>query len=506
MMAAGEEPNDEELQKRADNSDTEKAALAVDYLVVGAGLASLAFLDELLSLDSKATFALVDKNEAPGGHWNFAYPFVRLHQPAAYYGVSSEPLAAGAKRSCMMTFEPYDNKDLADKEKLLAYFARAVRRFEATGRVQYFARATFSDGIIACADGSKRSVNVVRKLVLPASNVVVPAMRPPAYAVAEGVDCGPANILSSDEESGRLRTSYVVVGAGKTGVDSVLLLLRRGVPASAITWVVSQDCWYFLRDYIFHSGSAFLGMSVKMLDALNECSDSSSFFHKMEAMRLVGRLDPSRPPPTTFRGATVDIEELELLRTVEAAGGVVRLGRVTAIDATGITLQQGHVALPSADTLVVDCSANGTDGYAPIRTPFEADRIHLTPCYSFNIGFGAAILAWLEKNVETDERKNANVFTIIPEPGDVVKWGSPALLPLILYGQFKMDKSLERLGASSWMLTHRTHQASMKHISLCKLLWAVIGPTRLMARRDQFLAKMEAGGFTDVQLHRRHVA
>merc|ERR1719409_490496 len=192
MMAAGEEPHDEELRKRADNSDTEKAALAVDYLVVGAGLASLAFLDELLSLDSKATFALVDKNEAPGGHWNFAYPFVRLHQPAAYYGVSSEPLAAGAKRSCMMTFEPYDNKDLADKEKLLAYFARAVRRFEATGRVQYFARATFSDGIIACADGSKRSVNVVRKLVLPASNVVVPAMRPPAYAVAEGVDCGRA--------------------------------------------------------------------------------------------------------------------------------------------------------------------------------------------------------------------------------------------------------------------------------------------------------------------------
>ena len=107
-MAAGEEPNDEELQKRADNSDTEKAALAVDYLVVGAGLASLAFLDELLSLDSKATFALVDKNEAPGGHWNFAYPFVRLHQPAAYYGVSSEPLAAGAKRSCMMMFEPFD--------------------------------------------------------------------------------------------------------------------------------------------------------------------------------------------------------------------------------------------------------------------------------------------------------------------------------------------------------------------------------------------------------------
>ncbi len=25
----------------------------------------------------------------PGGHWTRAYPFVRLHQPSAYYGVNS---------------------------------------------------------------------------------------------------------------------------------------------------------------------------------------------------------------------------------------------------------------------------------------------------------------------------------------------------------------------------------------------------------------------------------
>ena len=31
----------------------------------------------------------MDRRHRPGGHWNDAYPFVRLHQPSAFYGVSS---------------------------------------------------------------------------------------------------------------------------------------------------------------------------------------------------------------------------------------------------------------------------------------------------------------------------------------------------------------------------------------------------------------------------------
>ena len=31
---------------------------------------------------------LVDRREGPGGHWQQAYPFVRLHAPSTYYGVN----------------------------------------------------------------------------------------------------------------------------------------------------------------------------------------------------------------------------------------------------------------------------------------------------------------------------------------------------------------------------------------------------------------------------------
>ena len=68
--------------------------LETDYLVIGAGAAGLAFADTLLD-HSSAHITLVDRRGQPGGHWNDAYPFVRLHQPSAFYGVNSTELGTG---------------------------------------------------------------------------------------------------------------------------------------------------------------------------------------------------------------------------------------------------------------------------------------------------------------------------------------------------------------------------------------------------------------------------
>ena len=40
---------------------------------------------------------------------------------------------------------------------------------------------------------------------------------------------------------------YVVIGAGKTGMDAALHLLDSGVDSDNITWIISQDCWYSNR-------------------------------------------------------------------------------------------------------------------------------------------------------------------------------------------------------------------------------------------------------------------
>src|SRR3954464_10876494 len=62
-----------------------------DYLVIGAGASAMLFVDVMLR-ETDATFTMVDRRHAPGGHWNDAYPFVQLHQAAACYGVNSQPL------------------------------------------------------------------------------------------------------------------------------------------------------------------------------------------------------------------------------------------------------------------------------------------------------------------------------------------------------------------------------------------------------------------------------
>lgn len=68
--------------------------LDVDYLVVGAGAMGMAFTDALVE-HADVRVALVDRRHAPGGHWLEAYPFVRLHQASAFYGVASRLMGGG---------------------------------------------------------------------------------------------------------------------------------------------------------------------------------------------------------------------------------------------------------------------------------------------------------------------------------------------------------------------------------------------------------------------------
>ena len=74
----------------------EYTELETDYLVIGSGAMGMAFVDTLLA-ETDANVIMVDMHHKPGGHWNKAYPFVTLHQPSQYYGVSSKELSKGKK-------------------------------------------------------------------------------------------------------------------------------------------------------------------------------------------------------------------------------------------------------------------------------------------------------------------------------------------------------------------------------------------------------------------------
>ena len=100
-------------------------SLETDYLVVGAGATAMAFVDTLLTENAHATVLMVDRHHRTGGHWNDAYPFVRLHQPSAFYGVASRELSNWAKDQTGLNEGLYG---LASGVEVLAYFDQVMQQ------------------------------------------------------------------------------------------------------------------------------------------------------------------------------------------------------------------------------------------------------------------------------------------------------------------------------------------------------------------------------------------
>src|SRR4051794_34474592 len=109
--------------------------MQTDYLVVGAGATAMAFVDTLLD-ESSADITLVDAHHRAGGHWNDAYAFVRLHQPAAFYGVCSRELGTWTRETTGLNAGLYE---LSSGPEVLAYYDQVMRqRFLPSGRVRWF--------------------------------------------------------------------------------------------------------------------------------------------------------------------------------------------------------------------------------------------------------------------------------------------------------------------------------------------------------------------------------
>src|SRR5215470_12444507 len=113
--------------------------LETDYLVIGAGAAGMAFTDELIA-NCDADVVMVDRRHRPGGHWNDAYPFVRLHQPSANYGVNSRVLGNNRIDESGPNAGFYERATAAE---ICDYFSRVVDDLVASGQVQFFGMSDY---------------------------------------------------------------------------------------------------------------------------------------------------------------------------------------------------------------------------------------------------------------------------------------------------------------------------------------------------------------------------
>lgn len=377
--------------------------LETDYLVVGTGAAGMAFTDALLS-HSDATVTLVDRRHATGGHWVDAYPFVRLHQPSAFYGVSSVPLGRDLVDQTGINAGFHE---AAGADELRAYYGQVMdRHFLPTGRVRYRPcsdHAIGPDGlhrITSRLTGAVQEVRVRRKWVDTGYlEGRIPATSPPPFEVAEGVQWVAAGeIVRVTDRPER----YAVIGSGKTALDTCVWLLSNGVPASAIQWVRPREGWWLNRRFNQPGEGLpdfFAGVGLQF-KAMAQASSVDDLFARLEADGYFQRVDTT-VTPTMSRGAMVSEAELALLRQI---GDVVRLGHVRRIERDRILLDGGSVPT-SPGTLHVHCAAVGL-ARPPLRPIFEADRVTLQPLFWGFACFPAALLGVIEATIADTAEKN----------------------------------------------------------------------------------------------------
>lgn len=214
--------------------------------VIGAGAAGMAITDALLR-HSDATVTIVDRRHAPGGHWIDAYPYVRLHQPSAFYGVDSTPLGEDAIDDTGWNAGYYE---LATADDIRSYFGRVMeRRFLASGRVRYFPNCDYLGDrrVAARLTGASWELYVTRKIIdTTYVEGEIPATSAPPFAVADGVRCVPAGAITRLDQRA---DDFVVIGAGKTAIDTYIWLLEQGVDPGSIRWIKPREGWWLNRRF-----------------------------------------------------------------------------------------------------------------------------------------------------------------------------------------------------------------------------------------------------------------
>src|SRR5690349_16415483 len=335
----------------------------------------MAFTDTLLR-HTDADVVLVDRRHRPGGHWLDAYPFVRLHQPSAYYGVASRPLGFDHIDEFGPNAGFYERSSAAE---ICDHFGRALDEvLLPSGRVRFLGRTDYrgEDGgrhhLVSQLTGAETAVRV-RKQVVDATYVEssIPSRHRPGFEVEPGVRMIPPNDLVDLD---RPISDVTVIGGGKTAMDTCTWLLDAGVDPERIRWIRPRESWLFERTFMqpLDLVAQYMQMQAHWIEAAAEAVDGGDFAHRLEALRSIRR--------------------------------VVRKGKVRRLDLDRVWLDGGEE--PAApDELFLDCTAAGVRPVAS-RPVFEPGRITLEYVTVGIVPWSAATVAAVEAGRDDASVKN----------------------------------------------------------------------------------------------------
>jgi hypothetical protein len=374
--------------------------LDTDYLVVGAGAAGVPVVDTHVAR-SDARVVIVDREARPGGHWLHAYPFVRLHQPSANYGVESRRLGADRVDEDGPNAGFYER---ATGAEVVDHLGAALDALVASGRVTFLGsheyRGEDADGHRVERLGTGEPTTIRARTLVDATFTAsdVPSRHRPSFAVDEDVRLIPPNQLPDHPDA----SAFTIVGAGKTAMDSCVWLLEQGVDPGRIRWVKPREAWLFDRAFMqpLDQVASYMQMQAHWVSAAARASTGQDFAQHLSEAGVLVRVDDD-VEGEVFRGAITSQHELDLLRSVER---VVRGRKVRRITSSHLILDGGDVPA-AADEVHVDCSARGVR-YAEVRPTFAPGRITIGHVTMGIVPWAAATVAAVEARGGTDDEKN----------------------------------------------------------------------------------------------------
>lgn len=171
-------------------------------------------------------------------------------------------------------------------------------------------------------------------------------MTRPKFPVCETRTVIPINGIN-DVSSFSDDNDFIIIGAGKTGMDGICHLLKNGVDKSRIRWIMPSDSYIYDRNGLFGTEEEVIKGSCYPFDI------------KVKA--------------TKNKAATLSRKEYAMVKTVT----IIRKGRVSEIQHDTMVLKEGEEPITDK-TILVDCSANGLTK-RPVIPLFYEDRIILQP-------------------------------------------------------------------------------------------------------------------------------
>jgi len=387
-------------------------AIETDYLIIGAGAVGLAFADTLLDEDADCHITIVDKHAKPGGHWNDAYPFVALHQPSATYGVNSMELCPDRRDT---TGHNAGMFPLAPHAEILAYYSKLMsERMIPSGRVTYLTLTEYKSGeagqhlVKGILSDEETRISVRRKLVDGTwFQTSVPSTHTPSFEIAHGTRFAiPGDLPGLWKDADNLPDRYIVIGGGKTAMDTAVWLLEAGVAPENIGWVRPRDSWMFNRKLLqpaYHEIEGLVKFQTDLVEAANMSENGDEMFAELGRRGTMLRIDES-VTPKMFHFAVISEGEVDMLRQIET---VYRQGHVTKIEPGTLHFASESVELPQ-NTLFINCSASAVpfEVRDTGRKFFDGDRITLQLAQVPFVPYSASLAAFLEANFDTDDEKN----------------------------------------------------------------------------------------------------